>query len=78
MKDDNQGTEKEIQDPLTSYLDAEARRRASVTNAPKSEDEVNDDYAIDGSSLSDEAVRLAISQHQIWLVVAGLRTARTF
>ena len=82
MKDDNQEIEKEIQDPLTSYLDAEARRRASATKAPKIEDEgqddVNDDYAIDGSPPSDEAVRLAISQHQIWLVVAGLRTARTF
>ena len=65
MKDNNQGTEKEIQDPLTPYLDAEARRRASATKAPKSEDEgqddVNDDYTIVGSPASDEAVRLAIS-----------------
>ena len=66
MKDDNQEIEKDIQDPLTPYLDAESRRRASATKIPKSEDEgqddVSDDYAIDGSPPSDEAVRLAISQ----------------
>ena len=66
MKEDNQEIEKEIQDPLKPYLDAEARRRASATKAPKSEDEgqddMNDDYAIDGNPPSDDAVRLAISQ----------------
>ncbi len=66
MKDENRENEDVSQDSLSPYLEADAKRRAKVKKAHESEDVSRDEMdnlpESEGSPLSDEEVRLAISQ----------------
>ena len=66
MKDEDPESEDVSRDPLAHYLEANDRRLARVKKAREGEDgsrdEMDNEPESDGSPLSDEDVRLAISQ----------------
>ena len=66
MKNEDRESEDASQDPLSPYFEADANRRAKAKKAHESEDVSRDEMdnlpESTGSPLSDEEVRLAISQ----------------